>query len=525
MGISLDSRLINPEEEPYKTMLEKLQGNILKGHGRDHSFHLFLEFNEDARGVGTYLAKLVDDGLITSAYKQHEQSKKHQENEKEMFGNLFLTAEGYRKLGFEPEQLPEATNYFLGGMKSKGTINALNDPPLSTWEGKYRDGQIHAMILLANADEKLLKQKVQDLETELKKFLRVRAVERGKVLRNAGGQPVEHFGYVDGISQPIFLATDSGLREDRDKWDPAAPLSLVLVRDTLAEEDDCFGSYLVFRKLEQDVRGFKIGRAELAGALELTVSDWHDLQAANSETAEEVRAEVKRRAIAPKLKEYEVVKQFLARGRTEESNWDDFQAGNEKAAKRAAALKLTELDWQRAGAMIVGRFEDGTPLAALPFPPPRRAAMASPLAGEPPENNFIYDEDKGLKCPIFAHTRATNPRNNKTEQFPLIARRGVPYGERDSLEKLPEKAVGLLFMCFQRNIDDQFAFIQRQANKNHDPIIGQSLEAPQFHREWPVQWGRKSKSLPFDTRWVRLKGGEFFFAPSIPFLRTKLKGR
>ena len=68
-------------------------------------------------------------------------------------------------------------------------------------------------------------------------------------MKKRKGTSIEHFGYADGISQPIFLRNDSAWpkkAKDRNPWNPAAPLKLVLVRDEFAKDKDCFGSYLVF---------------------------------------------------------------------------------------------------------------------------------------------------------------------------------------------------------------------------------------------------------------------------------------
>src|SRR3990170_2719090 len=46
-----------------------------------------------------------------------------------------------------------------------------------------------------------------------------------------------------------------------------ALLGLVLVDDPFATEEDSFGSYLVFRKLQQDVDGFNAGVSALASTL------------------------------------------------------------------------------------------------------------------------------------------------------------------------------------------------------------------------------------------------------------------
>ena len=49
------------------------------------------------------------------------------------------------------------------------------------------------------------------------------------------------------------------------KWNPTAPLRLLFVEDPGRPEH--YGSYLVFRKLEQNVAGFHTARTELAAAL------------------------------------------------------------------------------------------------------------------------------------------------------------------------------------------------------------------------------------------------------------------
>ena len=53
--------------------------------------------------------------------------------------------------------------------------------------------------------------------------------------------------------------------------------------------------------------------------------------------------------------------------------------------------------------MIVGRFDDGTPLTLQRTDGAAQAIM----------NNFTYDSDgDGHKCPFHAHIRKTNPRGS-----------------------------------------------------------------------------------------------------------------
>src|SRR5207245_10254919 len=70
-------------------------------------------------------------------------------------------------------------------------------------------------------------------------------------------------------SQPLFLQADLDAEKAAgvDAWDPSAPLGLVLVDDPFTSEEDSFGSYLVFRKLQQDVANFNAGVKDLSTRL------------------------------------------------------------------------------------------------------------------------------------------------------------------------------------------------------------------------------------------------------------------
>ncbi len=182
--------------------------------------------------------------------------------------------------------------------------------------------------------------------------------------------------------------------------------------------------------------------------------------------------------------------------------------------------------------MIVGRFRDGTPVSL------------SPTSGWYPveDNDFTFFQDRhGARCPLHAHIRKVNPRGDTLkESEPLddrerrITRRSITYGRRSPVPAafepspaLPSKDVGLLFMCFQASIRRQFAFIQKRwcndkhflvSNTGIDVLVGQGLDSgsPQH---WNAQYNNR-ETIPFDFHgFVRMKGGEFFFAPSLPFLR------
>ena len=511
---------IDQNNSIYCDFLADLQGNILNGHGRDHAVHIFLAFTHGkTTEVKTWISDLAST-KITSAKIQLDASEQYKLHKIDagLFTHLALTASGYDYLGIpkdkqphgsDPQKRPtkvqapsgeEAPFYadsFQDGLKSRQKV--LLDPPVDKWENGFQD-PIDALIILAADNPADLAAAELEVRQQLKELATIRNVETGQTLRRkfeatvdgSGvqkefGNVVEHFGYADGVSQPAFLQKQLEGATSKYWQHPGAPLKLVLIDDPNGTKDVSFGSFLVFRKLEQNVKGFKTAEAELAKKLKLP----------------------------------------------------------------------TEL----AGAMAVGRYEDGTPLVLQPGD---QGWTESDKPKIP--NDFNYDGDPdGLKCPFHAHVRKSNPRlesvkpggafaqSDAEELGHRIARRGITYGGPLSTgDDLPEKGVGLLFMCYQSDIWEQFEFIQRfwcnnpnflepgiSNNPNYDKtgldaVIGQKQgdqfdpvigEAPQPPQNWPQEWGKATHKPHIEPenqfgQFVILKGGEYFFSPSITFLRN-----
>lgn len=528
MPLSLVSNLgpIDHKDPIYRDFLADLQGNILNGHGRDYAIHVFLNFTlGKTTEVKAWIADLAST-KITSAQNQLDTSEQYKLHKTDagLFTHLALTASAYDYLGIpkdkqphgsdpqkRPSNLPDRfgnsapfyADSFQNGLKSRQSV--LLDPPVDTWDDGFR-GPIDALIILADDNPADLAAAELELRQQLKEFATIKTVETGQTLRRKFdatvnhsdiqkefGNVVEHFGYADGVSQPAFLQKQLEGSTSKYWKHPGAPLKLVLIDDPNGTEDISFGSFLVFRKLEQNVKGFKTAEAELA-------------------------------------------------------------------EERGLPKEL-------AGAMAVGRYEDGSPLVLQPVDG-AWAGSDQPII----PNDFNYDGDPdGLKCPFHAHVRKSNPRLESVGSFAAsdevelghrIARRGITYGgplsAADDLDNLPEKGVGLLFMCYQSDIWEQFEFIQRfwcnnpnflesgksqitktPANPNYDKtgldaVIGQKQgdqfdpvigEAPQPPQNWPQEWGKATTKPNIEpeyqfAQFVTLKGGEYFFAPSITFLRN-----
>jgi deferrochelatase/peroxidase EfeB len=219
MSVDLSDSRIDHKAEKYQRMLANLQGNILKGHGRDHSVHLFLKFTAAPRMLRDWV-RAFTDRYVTSARQQLKDVEEFNKYRISggLFGNFFLSAKGYEALGFTNNEIASrfqeehavidgkqvVTVKFRDGMESYQ--RELNDPDPATWEKAYQGRQIEAMILLADDDEGSLLRQAQVVLDDVKAVAAVLAVEHGRVLRNDADESIEHFGYVDGRSQPPISA-------------------------------------------------------------------------------------------------------------------------------------------------------------------------------------------------------------------------------------------------------------------------------------------------------------------------------
>jgi Dyp-type peroxidase family len=244
---------------PLQTILQNVQGNILHSHGRDFATHTFLQFQVGKEADVKDWLRTQIVGEVVSA--QDQLTERQVNNREALFVSCLLSASGYSFLRGPASTLKFSTE-FKDGMKQ--AAGRLQDPPYTSWEKNYREAEeIHAMILLAHCDEKsLLAAQKTLVDAYIGPLTKRQWVECGNVLRQGGGsngRRVEHFNYVDGGSQPLFFQQDLD-KEKRERgiqrWDPSAGPSLVLTRDPLGRETD-YGSYFVFRKLQQYVERFE----------------------------------------------------------------------------------------------------------------------------------------------------------------------------------------------------------------------------------------------------------------------------
>ena len=214
--------------QAWSDILDGLQGNILVPHARCYSAHLFLRF-----AGGSYRPvnarrwlRYIGRQRVSTA---RSESKRSTES---VFYSVMLTAGGYLRIGIEA---PTADLAFLAGMKGRSTL--LGDPPPEEWDNPFC-GEIDAHLLIAANDPVYLAHAELMECAALRSYgLSVAGIERGGRLSYRGGT-IEHFGHVDGISNLSF---------------PKVPAATIASSLLVEQPTGYWGSYFVFRKLEQNV--------------------------------------------------------------------------------------------------------------------------------------------------------------------------------------------------------------------------------------------------------------------------------
>ncbi|MCV0395834.1 MAG: cytochrome P450 [Rhizobiaceae bacterium] len=298
----------------------------------------------------------------------------------------------------------------------------------------------------------------------------------------------EHFGFADGLSQPIVTGTPkSHLRADP--------------QHVVAAGEFVFGY--------ADQRGYIPPSPYVEGA--------YDPAGHLPRFSDEADG-----AALAKMRDIGRNGSFLV-VRQIEQHVDTFETFCRDAARawegKVPGEEVTP-DW--IGAKIIGRWKDGSSLVRNPH--------GRPTSG--PDNSFTFgDEDpQGVRCPLGSHMRRSNPRDSlgldRESQIEIgkrhrILRVGRTY-EKKRRDGSSEK--GLVFMCLAADIERQFEFVQQTwvssgvfhgLRAEKDPLIGsQSGEAA--YTIPTVSGGVVLKGLP---NFVTVRGGGYFFMPGKSALR------
>ena len=314
----------------------------------------------------------------------------------------------------------------------------------------------------------------------------------------------EHFGFRDGISQPILRGTE---REAAtyDKADVVEVGELILgYRDgagyfppavTLPAESDPGD------ELETDTPEFPSRFPRFDGSQD---SDLRDFGRNGTFVA---------------------VRQLMQ----DVDGFNDFLAVQEGELKKYPGLGDSiggEITQEWIAAKMMGRWRSGASLICHPH------EMAGRKAPDRADNdfNFATDDPQGLRCPFGAHIRRSNPRGSLAPNDPnqamierrhRILRRGRPYGD-DKSEK------GMLFVALCADLERQFEFLQQSwvgsanfqgLSNEPDPITSPPPVAPGQSFVFTIPTPSGSVTMKNLKSFVTVRAGGYFFMPSRSAIR------
>jgi Dyp-type peroxidase family len=257
--------------------LKDIQGMIVSGYGHlSHSQYLFLEI-ADAQKVKVWLRSLLQHASITTS--------DWGDSKPAVAVNLAVSYSGIQKLG-GPEDLRQSfAKEFVEGMTEPNRVRQLGDFGINApecWEQPWQPGTGSVdLLLILQAAEPDLAPLYEQYQAQLAPSgLRLLGTEIGFIPPNSK----EHFGFHDSISQPILEGSPQAQKTrcnpqdvikagefvlgylDEDGNYPPTPTvavshdktyALPLLAGTGFKDFGRNGSYLVFRKIAQDVAGFR----------------------------------------------------------------------------------------------------------------------------------------------------------------------------------------------------------------------------------------------------------------------------
>jgi Dyp-type peroxidase family len=254
-----------------------LQGGIVRGYGQRFGFarHLLARVREP-RAARAFLAALADPVTTEQEWGAQRPATTL---------NVALSFRALAALGLPAWVLDGFPQEMREGMA--GRSERLGDDP-ATWENELRDLEVLLVVHAQSADA---------LEAEAGRWERaLRATESGLELTHAQpaallGEQREHFGFTDGFSQPAIEGVaredvrGQGIPYKSPTWWPFAKTQWRAIKPgefVLGYEDEDRGpapappapfdrnaTYMVWRKLRQDVGAFRAQLAEQARRLEL----------------------------------------------------------------------------------------------------------------------------------------------------------------------------------------------------------------------------------------------------------------
>jgi len=273
-----------------KDNLHDIQDNIVAPILMRYGRHIFLKFNDGAK-ARAWLRNMFK--RVNARTKEHGTR---------FTVNIGFTHEGLKAPGLSQRSLDSFPVAFRAGMRGRASfVGDLGPHAPELWEGGLGGPDIHAMAWLRTDSNQGREEATRIFRAEMEATggVEIRFVQDTMALAHANGigSEGEHFGFADPISQPPIEGADvpwypgDGVLEPDGRWRPSRPGEFLLGYEDEVGPDGTQapepfelrvnGTYMVFRKLYQDVAAFRRYLATAAKSLYGSDDQYHqDLVAA-----------------------------------------------------------------------------------------------------------------------------------------------------------------------------------------------------------------------------------------------------
>jgi deferrochelatase/peroxidase EfeB len=329
-----------------KDNIKDIQDNVVSPILLRYGRHIFVNFNDGAKARA----------WLRSMFKRVNARPK--EHGTRFTVNIGFTYAGLKALGLSQRSLDSFPEAFRIGMRGRAhVVGDIGPHAPEHWEGGLGGPDIHAMGWIRTDSDEGREEATRIVRSEMEATggVEICFVQDTMAIahENGIGSEGEHFGFADPISQPPIEGAAApaypgdGVLEPDGSWRPLMPGEFVLgyedEADTIGAQTPeppelrLNGTFMVFRKLYQDVAAFRRYLVTAAKALYGCDDHYHQ---------------------------------------------------------------------ELVAAKIMGRWRSGCPVDLSPD----RDDPA--IAADPQRrNNFTYaGDDEGLRCPLGAHLRRSNPR-------------------------------------------------------------------------------------------------------------------
>lgn len=249
--------------------LNRIQGFVVRGYRLALMRYLFLRI-DDPSGAAKWISEITGEVLTAAPWSEKPASGL----------NIAFSYAGLVALGMPSQTLASFPEEFREGMAVRASLLGDDGPSApANWEAPFGTAEAHVLVMIAAAHPEALDAHDQRIRASLGRAggLSVVHDEIGRFMPDFR----EHFGYADGFAQPDIEGAGlpsqpgDGAPLSGGHWRPIRAGEFILgypdeenvlpVAPTPAQLATN-GTFLVYRKLHQDVAGF---RTQLAHAGEL----------------------------------------------------------------------------------------------------------------------------------------------------------------------------------------------------------------------------------------------------------------